>query len=520
MRKYLLLIIFIFIALPLFAQRGDLDEETQPIGLEYFSIKEITLNGHSDTFKLIDINNDGVKEIIYIQTEPLSLEILSYDKSIPGYRLQQTVKIPVGVMIICIGNYSPISGKEIAFYTSDNVFCYQQNNDSIYNEERIPLASEQSIFYPSEIGANRLETNTGAIPLIKEGDDINNDGIDDLIIPTKDGYLICWGPYENARPSKKQIINQPSSQSIKTSDSSFITISSSLPHISLKDLNGDGLKDIVLGFPNKLNYYFQDKVNGFFPEAPSGEFSLDFLASSSNQSGSNVLLYSNQFADLNADGFMDLVIASTSGDMSDIGNMVTRIFIFLSNRSGSPLYSTPPAQVINLKGVCPLWGITEINGDNYPDLFITSFKVTLASNIKKAILKYIPITYQVYLNKTGKNFPMSPDYERNVNFPSSALGKGTGYFSHIYFGYDYNNDNRTDLLTISGPEKKKGVVTIYCGRQKDKLTRPDGVSFEKDEFLLCPVRIPDKAVVADLNNDKKNDIILLYKSKLTLMIAK
>jgi len=82
MRKYLLALAFISITLPLFAQRGDLDEETQPIGLEYFNIKEITLSGHSDTFKLLDINNDGVKEIIYIQTEPLSLEILSYDKSI------------------------------------------------------------------------------------------------------------------------------------------------------------------------------------------------------------------------------------------------------------------------------------------------------------------------------------------------------------------------------------------------------------------------------------------------------
>ena len=445
------------------------------------------------------------------------------------------------------------------------------------------MANEQSIFYPSEPGTDPSGTNTGhipppwdtprGVPLIKEGEDINNDGIDDLIIPTKDGYLIYWGPYENTKPARKQIINQPAAQSIKTTDSSFITVSSSLPHISLKDLNGDGLKDIVLGFPNrfatlttsKLGYYFQDtptgflsnsdpvrdKTNGFFPETPSGEFRLDFLTLPNTQGGSNILLYSNQFADLNTDGFMDLVIASTSGDLSDIGNMVTRIFIFLSSRSGNPnpdgsrggkggisfdpIYSTPPAQVINLKGVCPLWGITEINGDNYPDLFITSFKVSLASNIKKAILRYIPITYQVYLNpakagwerkdivgphKPVKGFPMAPDYNQTVNFPSSALGKGTGYFSHIYFGYDYNNDNRTDLLTISGPEKKKGAVTIYCGRQKDKLTRPDGISFEKDEFLLCPVRIPDKAVVADLNNDKKNDIILQYKSKLTILMAK
>ncbi|HLD36441.1 MAG TPA: VCBS repeat-containing protein [Planctomycetota bacterium] len=583
MRKYLLIIGLVFITLPLFAQRGDMDEETQPIGIEYFNTKDIAINGRLESFNLIDLNNDGVKEIIYIQIEDLSLEILSYDKSTSGYRLQQTMKIPAGVMVICIGNYLSFGatqdkqtsglpaglptgqagrhGKEIAFYTSDSVFCYKQNNSSIYIEEGIPLSSEPSIFYPpAQPETPPSETGINAIPLIKEGEDINNDGIDDLIIPTKDGYLICWGPYENAIPSKKQIIGQPAAQTIKTTDSSFITISASLPNILLKDLDGDGLKDVVLGFANRLIYYFQNKATGFFPAAPSGEFRLDFLTLPNNQGGSNILLYSNQFADLNADGFMDLVIASTSGDMSDIGNMVTRIFVFMANpvrdsgpygpresgtpsstlpkdnakeilpnkanvisngasRAGRPIYSTPPAQVINLKGVCPLWGITEINGDNYPDLFITSFKVSLASNIKKAILRYIPITYQIYLN-TGKNFPMAPDYERTVNFPSSALGKGTGYFSHIYFGYDYNNDNRTDLLTIAGPEKKKGAVTIYCGRQKNRLTKSNGVSFEKDEFLLYPARIPDKAVVADLNNDRKNDIILQYKSKLTVLIAK
>ena len=111
MRKYLLVVGLVFIALPLFAQRGDLDEETQPIGLEHFNIKDIAINGRLDSFNLIDLNNDGVKEIIYIQTEPLSLEILSYDKSISEYRLKQTIKIPAGAMIICIGDYLPADGK-------------------------------------------------------------------------------------------------------------------------------------------------------------------------------------------------------------------------------------------------------------------------------------------------------------------------------------------------------------------------------------------------------------------------
>src|SRR3989339_705594 len=159
--KYIVIILILLSPLFIFAQRGDMDEATQPIGLEYFNTKDIAINGRLESFNLIDLNNDGVKEIIYIQIEDLSLEILSYDKSTSGYRLQQTMKIPAGVMAICIGNYLSFGatqdkqtsglraglptgqagrhGKEIAFYTSDSVFCYKQNNSSIYIEEGIPL---------------------------------------------------------------------------------------------------------------------------------------------------------------------------------------------------------------------------------------------------------------------------------------------------------------------------------------------------------------------------------------------
>jgi hypothetical protein len=480
-----------------------LDEATQPAGLEYYNIKDLELPGSPGDFQAIDLDNDGIKEIIYINAETFSLEILSYDKDAAEYSIRKSIKIQPGTSLISIGNYrANVKEKDFAFYTSEGVFGYQ------------PLVTEETIFFPT---ANQTGENQ---PIWQESSDLNNDGIDDLIIPTQDGYLICWGPYSGGQPAKKQLISQPADQSIKTTNLTFVTISSSLPNISLIDLNGDGLKDIVLGFAGKLSYHLQDKKTGLFTEQASGEFRMEFLNLPSYKDGSNILIYSNQFADINADGLMDLVIASTSGDASDIGNMTTRIFVFIARPALDRLYATPPAHIINLKGVCPLWGVTEINGDNYPDLFITSFRVSMGSNIKKAILKYIPITYQIYLNKAGKNFSMSPDYERNVNFPASAIGKGTGHFSHIYFGYDLNSDARTDLMIISGPERKKGSVIIYRGRQKDKLTRPDGISFEKDEFLLYPTRIPDKAFIVDLNNDRKKDIILQYRSKLTILIAK
>ncbi|MFH1229946.1 MAG: VCBS repeat-containing protein [Planctomycetota bacterium] len=526
----LIIIILFFTPSPvMFAkERGDLDEETQPVGLEHFIIKDILLNGTASSVKLIDLNQNGMKEIIYLYegvtsstatsnislSTVLYLQILSFDRSLNEYYSQQIIKVPAGVGIISIGNYSTSKGKEITFYTSNGIFCYQRSEQNdVYIETPVPLINDPTILYAVE----RYYPN----PVLKEGEDINNDGIDDFIIPTKDGYLVCWGPYQKGIPARKQIIKLSPSQSIKTTEDTFITIVSSFPNISLMDLNGDGAKDIILGFNNKFSYYFQDKTNSCFPAEPSGEFRLDFLVPPDNKNGSNVLLYSDQFCDINADGVMDLIIASTSGDLSDIGNLITRIFVFIANPSQQiRLYPPTPAQVINIKGVCPLWRVTEINGDNYPDLFITSFKVTMGSNIKKAILRYIPITYQICLNRPCKLFSVSPDYERTINFPVNAVGKGAGYFSHIYLGYDFNNDVRTDLLTISGPEKKKGILIVYAGRPKEKLTRPDGVSFEKDEYLLYPCRIPDKVIVSDLSNDKKNDIILQYKSKLTILIAK
>ncbi|MFH0888774.1 MAG: VCBS repeat-containing protein [Planctomycetota bacterium] len=551
---FVLIIIILFVTPSpvMFAtERGDLDEETQPVGLEHFIIKEIPLNGVTSSVKLIDLNHDGIKEIIYLyeavtsptatsngtneetisqilRQDSLYLHILFFDRSINEYRSKQIIKVPAGAGIISIGNYTVAIGKEIAFYTTSGIFCYQRfgpsgqqgevqgspargENDDIYAETPVQLIQDPTIFHAVE----RYYPN----PILQEGEDINNDGTDDFIIPTRAGYLICRGPYQNGTPAKKQIIEQPPSQSIKTTRDTFVTIASYFPNISLIDLNGDKAKDIILGFNDRLSYYFQNKMNSSFPAEPSGEFRLDFLTPPDNKNGSNVLLYSNQFCDINADGVMDLVIASTSGDLSDIGNLVTRIFIFIADSSQpAKIYPDNPAQVINIKGICPLWHITEINGDAYPDLFITWFKVTMGSNIKKAILRYIPITYQISLNRPTKLFSVAPDYERIINFPVNAITKGAGYFSHIYFGYDFNNDSRTDLLTISGPEKNKGVLVIYAGRPKERLTRPDGVSFEKDEFLLYPCRIPDKVIVSDLSDDGKNDIILQYKSRLITLI--
>jgi hypothetical protein len=242
MTKYILLkilaIMLLLIICPLVVrgeERDDWDEKTKSVGLEYFYVEEIILNSSAHTVKLIDLNEDGVKEIIYLyesfsypQTEAekfqhpsLYLHILSYNPASRGYQSQQIIKIPAGVVNIIIGNFLPAQGKEIAFASYDNVFCYkimEQNNSlpPIYDETAINLVSdlsERTIFCLSE--------RYYLYCIVSEGEDINNDTIDDLIIPVKEGFLVCWGPYQNGNPTKTQIIKSRSSSSIKATSDTF-----------------------------------------------------------------------------------------------------------------------------------------------------------------------------------------------------------------------------------------------------------------------------------------------------------
>ncbi|MDI6786876.1 MAG: hypothetical protein QME51_00695, partial [Planctomycetota bacterium] len=238
--------------------RGDFDKKTQSSGLENFTITEIFLKGQTEWLRLIDLNDDGFKELLYIHraeingSAQLVLEILDYAQKDKQYHsTHPAFRIPDGTAIISIGNYLPSKGKEIVLYQQKGVSCYESELGDDLVPFRTPTLlvkvgeGEEVIFFPSG--------QYSPSPFFQEAIDINNDGIDDLVIPTKSGYLLCWGPYQNGVPARKQVISCPAKESIEAGKSSFISIAYSLPHIALVDLNGDILRDVVLGFNNSTN---------------------------------------------------------------------------------------------------------------------------------------------------------------------------------------------------------------------------------------------------------------------------
>lgn len=495
--------------LPLTAY-GEDESAVYPVGVENYNV--INLSGPANmpacvinSIKTIDLNEDGLTDILFTFTEKgkdgnyagVAFQKHGSNAAPFGEVPDQSLAIDRNACMLSAGNYDAQSkGKEIIFFWPKGVSYYKLTDTLRYDPNPCLLVQTPTLFQ------HPLST-SDTIPFSSAlgGQDINNDGLDDLFVPTADNYALFTG---NKRPAFRFCTG---TQSINTAPLDFVTLSASLPNIILEDLNGDGLKDVIAYDGEALSFYIQP-----FDSKP-GRFRLKFLAGTGD-----IDFRSVYFADLNRDKISDLVIASTGGNMD--ADLKTRIFIFTGglDNSGALGYPETPAQIINIKGIAPSLRLADINGDGCLDLFVTSFKANFGSNIKKALLRYAVITYQAYFYMPGKGISVTPSYERTINFPMNALGRGQ--FSHIYMEYDFNGDGVLDIMTIAGPDRKNCTLFIYPGIPKDELMKKNSVGFRKDEYLLYPLRIPDKVIIEDINNDRKCDIILQYKSRMTMLISK
>ncbi|MEK7449358.1 MAG: VCBS repeat-containing protein, partial [Planctomycetota bacterium] len=308
------------------------------------------------------------------------------------------------------------------------------------------------------------------------------------------------------------------------------TITRTLKYFNVIDLNGDGLKDLVI-FQNETFFYYlqtpvsltgSEDISKRFAGQPNGLFALKFLQTEIGQNELNAAEVI--FTDIDRNGLPDLVISSIRGKLEDFTALTTRIIIWLATTpagNGSPVYPDTPIQIINLKGICPLLRLADVNGDGDLDLITSSFRTDIKANLRKAVLHYVDLNYQVYFfRKNNGLFSKIADYDRKMNFPMDLAGRGQKYFSHVYLQYDFDNDGRTDLLRVSGPDKKRGILTINKGHPKERLINQDDISFEKDEYLLYPTRIPQQVLVEDLNRDGKKDIIMVYRSRIIILTSK
>jgi len=251
----------------------------------------------------------------------------------------------------------------------------------------------------------------------------------------------------------------------------IITAPLSLAGIAIRDINNDGLPDLVVsgnsssvgsGWLGRVAIFSQNQTSHALDTAQ--EYTL-----STNTAGNL------EIADLNSDGLLDIIVASVSGS-----NGLLSFFFQGANGTLSSEFVYTAVPVASGGEI----HVADMNSDGRNDVVVQSD------------LKQLAIIKQM---STG-TYSTSPDYYAMQTsywpfFKSFALG-------------DLNGDGRTDIA-VADPGNG-GYLNIFQQNASGGLTGPNLLNFTGST--------QDELKIADVDGDGLNDIIVLSTGYLVMLL--
>ncbi len=245
--------------------------------------------------------------------------------------------------------------------------------------------------------------------------DLNGDGYLDIVFcnyqtqTTKNlNSYIYWGDESSSYSSRTEL---PTVGAVKT---------------SLSDLNGDGYLDIV--FSNYRDDNSNFTINSY---VYWGDESASY---SSKTELPTIGAFGNSVADLNADGYLDIVFPN----LRDLDNYQLNSYIYWGDASGS----------FDTKTELPTIGgrdstLVDLNADGYMDIVFSNFR---------DVNNYLINSYIYFGDSTGS-------YSTMLELPTMGAGENTvadldndGYLDIIFANYYDSNSFNTNSYIYWGDE--------------------------------------------------------------------
>jgi hypothetical protein len=239
---------------------------------------------------------------------------------------------------------------------------------------------------------------TNSWPEVVAIDDVNNDGLNDVVLGTK--------TYGNSINDYKILVFiQNNNGTLNTPIAyPYNSNSSGISSIDIIDINNDNLKDVIIGFDNKVGIFYQNSNNTL-----NTIFEID----------TNTLVKTLKTKDLNNDGLNDIVIG-TSGSFFKIYYQTS------SNNFNEISYSKPSVNFDEVE-------IGDINSDNKLDIIF----ITKNSS-----------TFYVYYQNNTNSFDNYTNYTFSSQFRAISVG-------------DINNDGKNDVAITRGGNSPNSKVLVF-----------------------------------------------------------
>ena len=242
--------------------------------------------------------------------------------------------------------------------------------------------------------------------------------------------------------------------------------------VSIGDLNGDGLPDLVVTNNNS------NTVSVFLNTTTPGATTPSFSAKTDFSTGTSPVGVS--IGDLNGDGMPDIVVTNSGS---------TFISVFMNTTAPgatTPSFSTQTDFAIGGEqlGV----SINDLNGDGKPDL---------------AVVNYTMNTVSVFLNTTAPG-ASTPSFSAKTDF---ATGIGP-YFLSVA---DLNGDGLPDLAV---PNSQAGTISVLLNTTVPGATTPTFSAKTDFPVMTGPLVVS----ISDFNGDGEPDLVAVNVGSNTVSV--
>ncbi len=453
-----------------------------------FSHQPFSLPGESEGIVIADTNGDALQDLILIVDNTLRI----YFQNPTGFDFE------AGYAEIDFANESV--GWDISRGYGDN------NQASIIalingSEARVWPVSNQTIEAPLTIKSDLPGFISKGVNRLHFSRDINNDGLEDLVIPGAGVINIlindARGDYEPPLSIRSDMrlrteldlnrFNRSAGQSVR------------IPVLELRDVNNDGKDDLISRTDERLDVFIADSDGeNYLPRTPTyfldiaaieeelGEFDIDNL-DFSNLTGVLALTHEEILDDVNADGIDDLLLREGG-----------KVSLYQGSKNGMDL--TQPQQVLRSGGNVLSTFLYDENEDGLKDLWLWRVEPISVGDIFVwlALSGSIAIEAFIYPND-GERFSRRPARKVSVDLRFPSVIRLAGAYEDLSDEIEAlesaeaipvatanlnENLESAELLTLVNNQVRIFIDSIEPRSEETEFLGPLGYSRDRDDYEI------------------------------------
>ncbi len=493
---------------------------------DFFSVYELNVKGDYIDYLMEDLNEDGLNDGLFFHSKRKGRTVgrffsVFYQHE-NGFNKQADYQFEIDpdAVVYDLADVDSNPGKEILFFKNQGLFYYKMIDDR-YDATPILLLKIPSIFkLPDKLFLERIDF----------ARDLNNDGIDEILIPQFHNYLI-YSKQPNGKYGLSATLDCPMLNSVMSlKEVSRYLISTFLtPNTLIVDYNRDQRSDIVTIHDEYLKIFFQNNA-GEFSNDDSAIVNLNFILTQaySSRIGNGNIYQRDRFqdkmgitslADLNNDGLLDMILEKFS--MKDGAfNPKKQFRIFFAhqdpdNPRNGGIFNKVPDHIIINRGFQIHSKIGDLNNDGKMDIYIPIIEIGVFNFITMLITGDIDVTVLWYVMDKSGHYHKKPDFELEVTVEVDTKGRK---FPVSSIDGDFNGDGRKDFMRA-----QDGKLMIHYAPD-------DGEPKEKADVEFA-VKLPDNGKMVKpqmVNADAKSDVVMVFtpngktikKGKVQILITK